>query len=196
VWTGTELLVAARPPMGEEAYPVAAAAYDPSTDTWRALPGTSGPEGNFEGTNKSVWTGAEMILWGIDNKAFSPKEDTWRKLPTPPMGGGGPALVVWTGTRMIGWGGGCCGDNVDDGAAYDPAKNSWTMLPSAPLTGRQSAQGVWTGREMIVMGGSAAEGPVLADGAAYNPSTRTWRKIASMPVPGRERPRRGTARRS
>jgi N-acetylneuraminic acid mutarotase len=95
-------------------------------------------------------------------------------------------VIVWTGTQMIGWGGGCCGDVYADGAAYTSATNTWKKLPAAPLSGRH-AMGAWTGTEMLVFGGDADDPDngrtgVFADGAAYNPVTRTWRKLPSMPV--------------
>ena len=92
------------------------------------------------------------------------------------------AVVAWTGTQMIGWGGGCCGDNIDDGAAYRPRTNSWRKLPAAPLAGRQSAMSAWTGRELVIIGGSA-DGGKFADGAAYDPTTRRWRRIPPLPAP-------------
>ena len=59
--------------------------------------------------------------------------------------------MVWTGRRMIVWGGyevaveGTGALPVfDDGAAYDPATNAWASLPPAPSLGgrRPSAHGL------------------------------------------------------
>jgi N-acetylneuraminic acid mutarotase len=165
-------------------------AFDPATGTWRKLSDVPAPKGCFEGSDKAVWTGSELILWGITNAAYNPATDRWRKLPPPPAGGGGPSVVVWTGRQMIGWGGGCCDQELADGAAYTPATNSWRLLPASPLPGRH-ATGVWTGHEMIIAGGEGyssvdpggePRSVHFADAAAYNPATRTWRKLPSMPV--------------
>jgi hypothetical protein len=183
VWTGTEFLMFGRTrtdvPGGD--FDVAAA-YKPATDTWRMLPAGSNRPGGFEGANKSVWTGSEMLVWGITNKAFDPVTNRWRSLSEPPEFWGDPAVLVWTGTQMIGWGGGCCDDSVADGIAYTPASDSWKLLPRGPLAGRQVTSGAWTGTELILVGG-AAEGKVLADAAAYNPATRSWRSLPPMPEP-------------
>jgi N-acetylneuraminic acid mutarotase len=183
VWTGTEMLVFGRvmsaTPGGD--FDVAAA-YNPSTDTWRELPAGPDREGSFEGHDQTVWTGSEMLVWGITNKAFNPLTNRWRLLRDPPLYWGGPEVTVWTGSQMIGWGGGCCDDNVADGLAYTPTTDTWEKLPSGPLAGRQAASGAWTGTEVIVVGGSA-EGKVFSDAAAYNPITRSWRRLPKLPEP-------------
>ena len=103
-----------------------------------------------------------------------------------------PAVVAWTGSQMIQWGGGCCGDFSAGGSAYTPATNTWRNLPASPLSGRRAPASAWTGKELIIVGGYAEEptGPrrvitdrVFADGAAYNPKTRRWRRLPSLPVP-------------
>jgi N-acetylneuraminic acid mutarotase len=166
-------------------------AYDPGTDTWRSLPSMPdrGACGDPLMTDRAVWTGKELLLWGSANAAFNPVSNRWRRLPDPPTGTGGPAFAVWTGRQMIGWGGGGGDLLFNDGAAYTPATNSWKMLPPAPLAGhgRQGTAGVWTGTEVIVAGGLAptARGQrVFSDAAAYNPRTHTWRKLAPMPAGG------------
>jgi hypothetical protein len=85
VWTGTEFLIFGRTRTDVTGGDFdVAAAYNPTTDTWRKLPGGSNREGAFEGANKSVWTVSEMLIWGITNKAFDPATNRWRSLPEPP----------------------------------------------------------------------------------------------------------------
>src|SRR5262249_48910811 len=91
--------------------------------------------------------------------------------------------AVWTGTRMIVWGGSsnlASGENT--GGRYNPVTDSWTAtsLPFVPcppntclLDGRAFHTAVWTGTEMIVWGGNSNSG-VLNDGGRYDPSTNTW----------------------
>jgi N-acetylneuraminic acid mutarotase len=182
-WTGTEMLVFGRVMSTTPGADFdVAAAYNPATNAWRVLPAGSNRVGGYEGHNEAVWTGSEMLVWGITNKAFDPATNQWRLLPDPPLNWGGPAVTVWTGSQMIGWGGGCCDDNVADGMAYTPATNSWETLPSGPLAGRQAASGAWTGTELIILGG-AAEGKAFSDAAAYNPATRSWRLLPNLPEP-------------
>jgi len=90
------------------------------------------------------------------------------------------AVVVWTGSEMIAWG----GSGTTRGDAYDPAIDAWRNLSTqnAPEA-RSAAQGVWTGTEMIVWGGRSHvyPGPLLATGGRYSPSTDTW---TPLPVAG------------
>ena len=190
VWDGHEMLVVFTQADPKTYCRETLMAYDPSTDAWRTAFIVPTPKGCFEGSDKAVWTGEELLLWGIADAAYDPATDTWRHLPRPPAGAGGPSVVVWTGKQMIGWGGGCCDQELADGAAYTPATNSWHRLPPSPLAGRH-ATGVWTGKELIIAGGSGyAEGAVpgeasftiFDDAAAYNPTTRTWRRLPPMPV--------------
>jgi hypothetical protein len=188
-WDGSELLIAERVASPVGFCKDAAAAYRPADDAWHKLPPPPGPKGCFEGGDQAVWTGHEMLLWGVTNTAYNPTTNHWRHLPDPPTGDGGPAVTVWTGSQMIGWGGGCCGEASADGAAYSPATNSWKMLPPAPVEGRPTAAGAWTGTEMIVAGGTtgdSSEFHVFADAAAYNPKTHAWRKLPPMPTPRTE----------
>lgn len=181
----SEVLLFARKQLDREPYcRYLTFSYDTARDAWTRLPGAPGPVGCFEGSDRAVWTGTEVLLWGVTNTAYDPATNTWRRLPRPPAGWGGPSVIAWTGTEMIGWGGGCCGAVEASGAAYTLATNRWKLLPPAPLSARH-ATGFWTGTEMILAGGEADTGSemlVFADAAAYDPATRTWRKLARMPV--------------
>jgi N-acetylneuraminic acid mutarotase len=154
------------------------AAYNPTTRSWRRLPSSPYEVRVVEGGSRVVWTGSEMLAFGMMDAALNLATNRWRPLAT---GGGGPSVTVWTGSQVLMWGGGCCGDSTNTGSAYDLARNVWEPMPTAPLAGRHAA-GVWTGREMVVVGGYA-EDKVFADGAAYNPRTRTWRMLPSLPAP-------------
>jgi hypothetical protein len=184
VWTGSEMLIFGRVSRTLPARDFdVLGSYRPATSSWRRLPPGPGHKGASEGSQAAVWTGKEMVTWGITTAAFSPLTGRWRALPVSPIAGrAAPTLVVWTGRQMIGWGGGCCGESAADGAAYTPTTNSWRKLPTGPLAGRY-ASGAWTGRDLIIAGGSNADGKVFADAAAYAPATNTWRKLASLPMP-------------
>ncbi len=190
VWDGTEMLiVTSRWTPDKRSCMEVGVAYNPATDSWRSLPQMphTGDCGDPLMTDRAVWTGKELLLWGTANAAFNPETNRWRRLPDPPTGTGGPAFAVWTGRQMIGWGGGGGDLLLNDGAAYTPATNTWKLLPRAPLQGRgrRDAAGVWTGTEMIVAGGFAPTSRgqrVFSDAAAYDPRTNTWRTLVSMPV--------------
>ncbi|MGJ8505905.1 Kelch repeat-containing protein, partial [Glaesserella parasuis] len=83
-------------------------------------------------------------------------EDGWRPVAekNAPVARSGHA-AVWTGERMIVWGGE--GDNdalFADGGLYDPIKDTWETLPLANAPSERSFHSaVWTGKKMIVWGG-------------------------------------------
>jgi N-acetylneuraminic acid mutarotase len=133
---------------------------------------------NVEGRYNAVWSGTEMLLLGPMDMAYNPVTRRWRKLA---LGGGGSAVVVWTGRYVLLWGGGCCGGYENTGSLYEPATDTWRSMPPSPLSARE-ADGVWTGQELIIVGGTA-EGVAFADAAAYNPATGTWRLLPRLPAP-------------
>lgn len=99
-------------------------------------------------------------------------------------------MAVWTGAKMIVWGGGA--ENffsLGDGGLYDPVTNRWATVSSlnAPQA-REAASAVWTGSRMIVWGGAQFKGAfgfnkVLGDGGIYDPETNTWTKISLSGAP-------------
>gem|GEM_PF-4852694 len=140
----------------------------------------------------AVWTGTEMIVWGgrigdgsstitfADGGRYDPATDTWSALPAAPIESRYLHTAVWTGTKMIVWGGSPDAVRaIGSGAEYTPG-GSWTLLPAArvgsvELAGRGGHVAIWTGTEMIVWGGRHREiGPIgrdtfLNDGARYRP---------------------------
>jgi N-acetylneuraminic acid mutarotase len=94
--------------------------------------------------------------------------------------------AVWTGSKMIVWGGRTAGNMVTNtGAVYDPVLDSWsaTNLQGAPGA-RYGHVAVWTGAEMIVWGGygvSAFE----SSGARYDPARDVWTALPSVAIKGR-----------
>lgn len=92
--------------------------------------------------------------------------------------------AIWTGTRMIVWGGrGTVGadslGSMDTGEMYDPATNTWQPMSTvnAPMR-RYRHSAIWTGSRMIVFGGqfyASGTSPLpLATGGIYDPGTDTW----------------------
>lgn len=92
--------------------------YDPDTDSWTATSLTNAPEGRVRHT--AIWTGAEMIVWGgclelycVSGNAlytgghYDPLADTWSPTVIDPglPRARGEHTAVWTGDRMIVWGG-------------------------------------------------------------------------------------------
>src|SRR5438445_10698981 len=92
--------------------------------------------------------------------------------------------AVWTGTKMIVWGGYITGP-LDTGAQYDPATDTWTAtsMMNAP-SARYRHAAVWASSAgvMIVWGGNS--GSVGLDtGGQYNPAMNTWTATKTFGAP-------------
>lgn len=101
--------------------------------------------------------------------------------------------AVWTGTRMIVFGGNASGAVVNTGGIYDPVANAWAPLNTVGAPSPRSRHSaVWTGSKMIVFGGSnsplqtstnGAVLPTLNDGGIYDPATNTWQPLQTAGAP-------------
>ena len=194
MWTGTEMIIWGGTEVGAGKFN-SGSRYDPATDTWHTTSGVSAPPPRKQ--HSAVWTGTEMIVWGgcgpgsehacetNTGGRYNPVSDIWATTTTA----GAPAAridhtAVWTGTKMIVWGGcrfvndACSATALGNGGGrYDPAANSWqaTSTADAPEA-RQDHTAVWSGNEMIVWGGAGAA--VYGNGARYDPAANTWTPTA------------------
>src|SRR6185369_15722302 len=83
--------------------------------------------------------------------------------------------AVWTGTKMIVWGGLDGSTFFNTGGQYDPVANSWTATSTANApTGRVGHTAVWTGSKMIVWGGSLDAINGVNTGGQYDPVGDSW----------------------
>ncbi|MGZ4381532.1 MAG: Kelch repeat-containing protein [Gaiellaceae bacterium] len=194
-WTGRELIVfvSGFDPDGKP-YPASlarAAAYNPTTNTWRRIAPLPAPRDG----PAVVWDGHDVLIVGgtVTSRtaqprrlartgfAYEPASNRWRQLA--PMGSGRASFAaVWAGTRLLIWGGttipgGGAREVVPQsppqGFAYDPATNRWSALSRAPLRGCLEPTAVWTGHAMIVWGGSGLPNyQGFTDGARFTPATR------------------------
>ncbi len=162
--------------------------FNPTTGLWEGL-SLPDPPAPRQGAT-AVWTGDRVLVWGGEG-VWGPLGDgaalrcdatgaprAWEALdatgaPVPRAG----HTAVWTGSRMIVWGGrNAFGVPLNDGATYDPATGQWEAVPAAPGA-RSDHAAVWTGREMLVVGGRDAAGPA-ASGYAYDPVAGSWRTLS------------------
>jgi len=185
LWTGAELIVwGGEGPGGVR--PVDGGRYNPASDTWTATSLTGAPAGRLWPTG--VWTGTEMIVWGggfFNGSSFSyvdtggrynPATDTWTttSLVNAPSA---RALhsAVWTGDRMIVWGGSNGTGAFGTGGRYDPVSDTWAATStSSAAAARRSHAAVWTGSVMIVWGGLGANSEIYNAGGRYDPVADTW----------------------
>jgi hypothetical protein len=196
IWTGSKMIIwggeASAPPYFRNTGGV----YDPAANAWvttgytNLINGTGAPTARR--SHSAVWTGTKMIVWGgydggttnryNDGGVYDPATDSWTPMTTT----NAPTIrsnhiAVWTGTRMIVWGG---FDNVtprlDDGGVYDPSTDSWSALTQGgtPPTARYMHSAIWTGSKMIVWGGF--DTAVTQTGGVYNPATNSWGTVPSI----------------
>jgi len=154
VFTGTEMIVLV---------PGSVARYNLAADSWTtgSACGPAVPSGRWY--ISSVWTGAEMILWGgvdfgIGAVNIGCRYDPSSGSSVPTSAAGAPIAryghtAVWTGEKMIVWGGRSDSGILNGGGRYSPASDSWqaTTTAGAP-TARTDHAAVWTGQRMIVWG--------------------------------------------
>jgi N-acetylneuraminic acid mutarotase len=180
-WTGKELVIF--PGEDPEGKPVGGAAYDPAKDTWRALGSKPEPARGAS----AVWDEHDVLVvggaraYGLSTNGLAYDPATNRSHRVAQSSGRIGAAIVWTGRRLLVWGGKTFpGATVAlrHGLSYEPIGNRWSPLPQSPLPGRVEPTAVWTGRELIVWGGSTTScrlnGPCQtrfhADGAAFRPT--------------------------
>jgi hypothetical protein len=211
VWTGQRMIVWGGQDAGGSVLGDGGI-YDPVTDTWQPLPASPGI--TARAGHSAVWTGTSMLIWGgyvpgtdpttqlpayfaqNTGARYSPGSGTWQAINAI----GVPSrryrhTAVWTGDRMIIWGG--YGGEVfpsdytelADGALYDPVLDSWQPMSSvnAPVS-RRFHTAVWSGGRMIVWGGSRLAGPLihteyLNSGGAYFPATDSWSATSLVGAP-------------
>jgi N-acetylneuraminic acid mutarotase len=191
VWTGSLMVVWGGDRVALYGSPRTGGRYDPRSDTWTPTNASEAPSARYFHT--IVWTGAEMIVWGGDDRIFgtistggryTPATDSWQ--PTATAGAPGPRFghsALWTGTEMIVWGGQYGSEIVRTGRRYNPITDTWTPTATAGAPAARSGHSaVWTGSEMIVWGGSG--NPLwMNTGGRYDPATDTWTPTATVGAP-------------
>ena len=134
----------------------AGSSYDPIADSWTPISRVNEP--SMRGQHTAIWTGSRMIVWGGVNTSFPDKNQC-----------------------------SCEGADLGDGASYNPATDKWTTIAPGGPTGRSGHSAVWTGSRMIIWGGThqiwSSSSPGVPDscgvgyynsGSVYNPATDTW----------------------
>ncbi|MBM4373487.1 MAG: hypothetical protein FJ095_00265 [Deltaproteobacteria bacterium] len=91
--------------------------------------------------------------------------------------------AIWTGSKMIVFGGYTKAAITDTGHSYDPVTDTWTATSSVNNPGpRHNHEALWTGTKMIVWGGYGV-GAYAGKGGIYDPATDTWTAMATAGQP-------------
>ncbi|MHC4662163.1 MAG: Kelch repeat-containing protein [Planctomycetota bacterium] len=152
--------------------------------------------------NTIVYTGTEIIIWGgwigegtqtNTGGIYNIQEDVWRATSTGTNCPSDRVLhtAIWTGDRMIVWGGydyqNGAMEYYGDGAAYFLDTDTWTVINNSGdcPSRRCRHSAVWTGDAMIIWGGVVDDFTVnreyMNSGAAYNPILDSWKAISIEP---------------
>ena len=78
-------------------------AYNPKSDTWRALPlAPTGRAGSL-----AVWTGKFLLTWGGKGggAVYDPSSNRWSTFASGPLPARLEPTAVWTGHALVVWGG-------------------------------------------------------------------------------------------
>lgn len=177
------------------------AMLDPTTGTWTAIASTGAPSPRAEAS--WAWTGQELVIWGGvhdpsspygplcdpeydcgplgDGARFDPAANAWQPIstngaPSPRSG----AKLLWTGDRVVVWGGADLESARGDGAIYDPAADAWSPMAAlaplpAALDGWQDAY-VDGGRIVVVR---------APDAWIYDLATDAWTEVDTSNPPDR-----------
>lgn len=149
VWTGTEMViwggVTECCPIDSVIHDKTAAAYDPTTDTWRELANVPPPWSGDDGPAVTVSHGGDVFVWRNGELGrYSVAEDSWRSLggepadPNAPGGNiittGGPvAIGTLVGDALFLWIG---GGRATDGRVFAlPGAKEKTVADAGQLTG-------------------------------------------------------------
>lgn len=176
VWTGTEMLIWGGIGAGGLAINTGGA-YLESGPSWTALSTVNAPAGRVGHT--AIWTGTRMIIWGgydpvslvwySDGASYDPVSDTWETIEE--IGAPQPRwyhTAVWTGSKMVVWGGRQGSTNLASGGRYDPVLDTWDEVdadnePSA----RYLHVATQIGLQMFVFGGTIDDGTTPETGGLY-----------------------------
>ncbi len=201
LWTGSQVLLwgGQQPDPGPPSSYVCVGTglrYDPTLDAWSSISTTGAPAGRCNHT--AVWTGDRMVVWGgvpyggatefNDGGRYDPVSQTWT--PTSTTDAPSPRYshsAIWTGRRMVVWGGAGFHGSVSDvgstGGQYDPNSDTWTptSLVGAP-SARTNHHAAWSGRDMVLRGGTAGFDD-FDDGGRYDPDLDAWRATSTTNAP-------------
>jgi hypothetical protein len=161
VWTGSAMIVFGGTNVSPQRFLNSGGVYDTSLDSWAAISTVGAPPFSpYTHYYPAIWTGTELMTWGdvVGNgehgARYNPVTDSWSPIMTPDARTG--HTLVWTGSKMIAWGGDDSPSNSDPdtGWIYDPSVAPETFLALIPIISNVSPDnGPTSGDTDIVIAG-------------------------------------------
>ncbi len=227
IWTGSRMIIWGG--VGPGGVPLNnGGIYDPVNNVWEAISAAGAPSARhshsaiWTGTRMLLWGGAgnagftTAVIPGTNNQlvgyvltnsiyyndgyTYDPANNTWTAISSV----GAPSTrayhaAVWTGSKMIIWGGHDVSTELATGGIYDPANNTWATVSNAGAPERRSnwhagyyyrtgSFAVWTGDRMMIYGGQqrAVASTLLytpIGGGLYDPVNNTWTTVNPVGAP-------------
>jgi hypothetical protein len=219
VWGG--VIVTSAPDAGARAAGTqTGAVYDLATDAWTAMSTKGAPAarvapGAWTGSQLAIWGGHSADpsstdagsvncagggyfnkAWGClqygDGALYDPARDLW----TPMAATGAPKprfdhVLLWTGDRVLVWGGGEQGlpdpalgslaeQCLSDGGLYDPVTLTWTAVAASSVSSQHCLGGFWR----LWTGDYLAIGSYSVSGWLYDPHSNSWSTLDPPGLPG------------
>ena len=202
LWTGKQLLVwGGIGQSGDKSWVNHddGALYDPNTDSWTAMSTAGAPAGRYA-TDRVVWTGTQLIVWGglsygtgmsfdpvvttLDNGGvYDAASDSWTPIPSTGAPHDGFAPLAWTGKELVvisnldGYS--TPGQILFEGARFDPKANAWSKMspPGLELADTLEFANLkiyWVGSVLAVLGEKVSQGTGEPALLLYDPETDTW----------------------
>jgi hypothetical protein len=159
--------------------------YDPRTNAWEPISMENAPSARVLAS--AVWTGSVVLVWGGgpfsslaalgSGAIFDPARNTWSAMSAAdaPTGRRKP-IAVWTGDKMLIWGGDADGLPIEGGGLYDPGTDTWTAISLGPSP-RSDVAWAWSGSELLILGGRKDGMGATDEGRAYDPVADDWRNL-------------------
>ena len=89
---------------------------------------------------------------------------------------------MWTGSRVLVWGGSQSDQPLSDAFLYDPATDFWTAGDGEDQpTAADDVAWAWSGTDFYVFGGSPGGSGETSDFHAFRPSTQSWSVLPTGP---------------
>ncbi|GMA36958.1 hypothetical protein GCM10025876_31620 [Demequina litorisediminis] len=170
-----------------------AAVYDPSTDTWTALPDmpTARGGGGVAELGGLLYVAGGMLASGVSSGAverFDPATGTWatmNSLNTPrdafAMAATNNRLFVFGGRTTSG-GGAAVNAQMSNTEVWNLSTGNWTVGSSLPTARRNASVGMLHGKVQVIGGESAPGGGGYTVVEEWDPLTLTWRTLAPLPT--------------